>query len=82
MHIDCLGGKLYGNSYGEKIGELFKYLSGNLAPRVPVNLLGIVAVHCDPDTYPLAPPVHPGVRMAIGVHPCQILNFTRAAEIH
>jgi len=24
MHIDRLGKKLYGNSYGEKIGELFK----------------------------------------------------------
>ena len=32
MPIDRLGKKLYGNSYGEKIGELFKYISGNLAP--------------------------------------------------
>ena len=63
MHITRLGKTLYGNSYGETIGELFKYLSGNLAPRVPVNQLGIVAVYCDPDTYPMAPPVHPGVRI-------------------
>ena len=41
-----------------------------------------MAVYCDPDTYPLAPPVHPGVRMAIGVHPRQIPNFTNSAEIH
>ena len=32
MHIDRLGEKLYGNSYGENIGELFKYLSGGTWP--------------------------------------------------
>ena len=47
-----------------------------------VNLLGIVAVYCDPDTYPLVPPVHTGVRMAIALHTRQIPNFTNSAEIH
>ena len=41
-----------------------------------------MAVYCDPDTYPLVPPVHSGVRMAIGVHPRQFPNFTNTAEIH
>ena len=45
-------------------------------------MLGIVAVYCHPDTYPLAPSVHPGVTMAIGVHPRQISIFTNSAEIH
>ena len=67
---------------GKRLGSCLIIFRGTWPPRVPVNLLGIVAVHCDPDTYPLAPPVHPGVRMAIGVHPCQILNFTKSAEIH
>ena len=45
-------------------------------------MLGIVAVYYHPDTYPLAPSVHPGVTMAIRVHPRQISIFTNSAEIH
>lgn len=45
-------------------------------PLIPVKLVGMVAVYCDPETYPCEPPRDPRVKITVGVHPKKAGAFT------
>jgi len=81
MHVDRLATRLTGSPKCQWVGELLS-VEGRVKPRNPVDLRGMVAVYCDPETYPEQLPLDPCVRMAQGVHPRKVHHFTVARERH
>jgi len=78
MHMDRTSRSLK-RSVPLRTLEEVKSLIQPLRPKIRVDLKGVVAVYCDPDTYPINVPTSEGVKVAVGFHPkkAKLFDVTR-----
>jgi len=79
LHLDRMGSSLKCVSPIQTLDEV-RSLRLQLYPQTQVKLRGIVAVYCDPGTYPIRVFPSDEVKVAIGLHPRKVGLFDMARE--
>jgi TatD DNase family protein len=73
FHLDRTASACWGNSsVSTATVEAVLAHCTNEQPGIPVDLVGAVAVYCDPKWYPSSLPPHPQWRWAVGIHPKKV----------
>jgi len=79
MHLDRMNSQLRRGTPVHTLGEI-RSLRVRAYPEVRVDLRGVVAVHCDPETYPNRICHSDEVKVAIGLHPRKVELFDVTRE--
>lgn len=83
VHLDRTGKKVMSvqnyNTLSKCPDQLVERVLNNpkmTAPFSPVKLVGMVAVYCDPETYPEYFPSNPRLKFTVGFHPRKSASFS------
>ena len=81
FHLSTALWKLGINGREQDVGALINAQVG-VVPRVPVNVVGGVAVYCNPRTFPISFNLGRGFGAAVGVHPRNAAQFDQDTFNH
>jgi len=72
FHLDRMSRLIYGDNSLTVSSVVTQQLER--PPLIPVNLEGGVLVYCDPETYPVNMPIDTKWKVAVGIHPKQVVK--------